>query len=326
MTNRRHFLISAAGLTLGMTLAPWLRAQAAHATGHIICGTPGLVGKRLADGMATLVTNDPALNYNVETIDRDTTREAVRKVRSAPADGTVLLQTHSGPLVLAPAVYSKLAYSPLDDFKPIAFLGDFGFGLFVGPAVPPSVTSVDEYLRWMRQNPDYRDVGFTQAGSQSHLLAMLLGRVKVAPTRPQAYQSTHSLLNDLKTQAIAGAIASTGSVTEAEDAGIRLIAISSNEQNPRLKSIPTFTAQGLGDMDQRGWFGWFAPAGTDDSLIQELNARAAALISTPAYASLQSDLLLSHATLSTNEMYERMRAEASTYQGIVRAYGIPRLA
>jgi tripartite-type tricarboxylate transporter receptor subunit TctC len=44
--------------------------------------------------------------------------------KSAP-DGYTLLMGPSGPMTINPATYSKLSYSPLRDFAPIAMIGSF---------------------------------------------------------------------------------------------------------------------------------------------------------------------------------------------------------
>src|SRR5258708_38479515 len=44
--------------------------------------------------------------------------------KSAP-DGSTLLMGPSGPMTINPAIYSKLPYSPLRDFAPIAMIGSF---------------------------------------------------------------------------------------------------------------------------------------------------------------------------------------------------------
>lgn len=73
---------------------------------------------------------------------------------------------------MSPVLAQELDYSPLEDFEPVALLGEYTFVLFVGPAVPPKVATVDDYLRWVRQNPDYRDIGFVLNASHAHLLSM----------------------------------------------------------------------------------------------------------------------------------------------------------
>lgn len=92
-----------------------------------------------------------------------------------------------------------------------------------------------------------------------------------------------------------------------------------------LDSVPTFTEQGLADIDLRGWFGWFAPAATDDAIVEELNVRATALQSRQAYASLQQNLLLAPAVLSPDEIRARMKEEVEVYRRMIATYGIPKL-
>lgn len=326
MLSRRSVLAGAAGLAGIMALAPWTRGFTQQPQGIILCGaTPGSVGSKLAEGTMKIITTQSGFDYAIKVIDRDSNRGAIREAKAAVHDGTALLQTQSGPLVLAPVMYRSMDYS-IDDFLPISFLGEYTLGLFVGPAVPAQINSIDDYLRWVRQNPDFRDIGYTLNGSNAHLLAMLLGRIKVATTRPQAYRSTTSLFSDLQNQTLAAAFALSGVITQTSAPGVRLLAVTEREQDKRFSSIPTFAELGVQDMNMVGWFGWLAPKGTSAQTIQRLSDQAALMQKSEHFLALQRELLLKPANLTASQVTARMQAETAMYTRLIQAYGIPKIA
>src|SRR6476661_2959502 len=67
---------------------------------------------------------------------------AAEYVAKAPADGYTLLMGPSGPMTINPATYSKLPYSPLQDFAPISLICQFLLLVTVDAALP--VRSVKE--------------------------------------------------------------------------------------------------------------------------------------------------------------------------------------
>lgn len=326
MLSRRSVLVGSTGLASLMAFAPWVPGLAQQKQGVILCGaTPGSVGNRLAEGTMQILGGDAGLNYTVKVVDRDSNRGAIREAKTGAQDGTALLQTQSGPLVLAPLMYENLDYS-INDFEPVSFLGEYSIGLFVGPAVPAQVNSIDDYLRWVRQNPDLRDIGYTLNGSNSHLLAMLLGRIKVATTRPQAYRSVTSMFSDMQNQTLGAAFAISGAITQNLAPGIRLIAVTDREEDERLSSVKTFADQGVQDMDMVGWFGWLTPAGTPVETVQRLSAQAALMQKSERFLALQRELILKPVNMTPAEVSTRMKTETATYTRLIQAYGIPKMA
>src|SRR5258706_5046973 len=76
---------------------------------------------------------------------------AAELVGKSPHDGYTLLMGPSGPMTINPATYSKLPYSPLRDFAPIAMLGSFPLIVAVSPQ--PPVRTIQELIDYAKANP-----------------------------------------------------------------------------------------------------------------------------------------------------------------------------
>lgn len=323
--DRRTFLGASAALMAAAGYPTMLMGQSSM-SGRLISGMPaGVVGDRLASGMLGILDDRFDTHYSLEVIESRDTRDASVKVKTAVPDGTTLLQSHSGPLVLFPATYRTLDYDPLDDFTPIALMGDYSFAFAVGPAVPASVTDLNGYLAWVRENPDFRDIGFSIYGSQAHLASLILTRSKEVALRPQPYRTVPSMANDMGNQTLAAGVTMTGNLALLREKQLRPIAVTAKTRLPAWPDVATFAEQGVPDMDLGGWFGWFAPARMPKGTSEMLAERIAAAQATDAYAALQRQLMLTQVTLPPDQIRERISQEMGTYARIVNSYGLSRM-
>ena len=325
MINRRSFLGSASLLAIAASLPGFARAND-PAKGRLVFGVaPGSVGNQLAGTTLNILAKQFNTDYHLDILDARNTLQASETVKLAPADGSTLLQTQSSSMTLFPSLYRSLAYDPMKDFTPLALMGDYSFALTVGPAVPASVTTVDQYLAWVKENPDFRDIGFTVYGSQSHLISMVLGRDKEVAIRPQSYKSIPSMMDDLQKQILGAAITVAGNATLANAKGLRALAVTGGERLQGWPNVPTFAESGVSNMEIKGWYAWFAPANLPPTTAQQWREKLAAVQATPDYAALQQRLLLKQVSLSPEQIHARMRSETATYAKLVESYSLSQI-
>jgi len=326
MIDRRRFLGSASLLAIAASL-PRFALAIAPTKGRLVFGIPpGAVGGRLADTTLNILARQFDTDYRLDIIDARNTLQASETVKLAPADGSTLLQTQSGSMVVFPSLYRSLAYDPVKDFTPLAMMGDYSFALVVGPVVPASVTTVDQYLAWVKENPDFRDVGFSTYGSQSHLITMMLGRSKEVAIRPQSYKSVTAMAGDLHNQTIAAAIMVAGNTVTQKGSHLRALAVTGSERLKGWPQVPTFAEAGVKDLNIRGWYGWFAPANLPPATAQQWHEKLAAVHATREYATLQEELLLTQVSLTPEQMRARIREEMNQYAKLVETYSLSQIA
>ncbi|WP_311970577.1 tripartite tricarboxylate transporter substrate-binding protein [Pseudomonas baltica] len=325
MISRRSFLGSASLLAIAASLPAIVRANDT-AKGRLVFGiAPGAVGNQLAGTTLDILAKQFNTDYRLDILDARNTLQASETVKLAPADGSTLLQTQSSSMVLFPSLYRSLAYDPMKDFTPLALMGDYSFALTVGPVVPASVTTVDQYLAWVKENPDFRDIGFSVYGSQSHLISMVLGRSKEIAIRPQSYKSIPAMLGDLQGQTIAAAITVAGNTALTNAKGLRPLAVTGRERLQGWPNVPTFAESGVKDMEIQGWYAWFAPANLPATTAQQWRERLTAVQATPAYATLQQRLLLKQVSMSPEQIHARMRTEMASYAKLVESYSLSQI-
>ncbi|WP_407309733.1 tripartite tricarboxylate transporter substrate-binding protein [Pseudomonas sp. nanlin1] len=326
MINRRTFIGGGGALLLASAYPSLGQAQPRNQTGRLVFGLPtGSTGERLAKGLLGVLDSQFDTYYELDTVDSRNTLQAAERVKRANADGATLLHVQSAPMVLFPSMYRSLGYAPLTDFTPIAALGDYCYALVVGPAVPTQVKSVDQYLAWVRLNPDYRDLGFTLYGSQGHLITLMLARTKEVALRPQSYSSVNPLASDLKSASLAAGIVVAGSNGSLLDPAVRILAVSGKERMAALPNVATFVEQGVQDLDIGGWYGWFAPANLSSGAHQALVKKVSAAQATAQFSQLQKDLSLKPVSLTPAQIGERVAREMQEYKRLVSSYRLTQI-
>ncbi|WP_245476429.1 tripartite tricarboxylate transporter substrate-binding protein [Bradyrhizobium sp. Leo170] len=193
MITRRDLLtVSAAGVAFSAAgLVPRAVAQPLAKTAHILTGfTPGL-----QDALARLIAGqmtDYAESIVVETRPGAAGRVAVEAVKTADADGTVMLFAPLGFMMLFPHVYKTLRYEPRD-FTPVSTVASTPTLLTVGPKVPGDVRTLADFVTWCRANPKQATYGTAGVGTALHFLGAMLARTAAFDFLHVPYQGPFSL-------------------------------------------------------------------------------------------------------------------------------------
>ena len=294
MLNRRDFVAGA------LAAAPILPAFGQQPeTARIFVGfTPGgltdVMARRLADKMrggyapAMLVENKPRASGQI----------AITQVKDSPADGSVLLLTHSSALAMYPFTFKKLPYEPAKDLMPVSLVCHTNHALAVGPLVPASVANLKDFVAWVKANPDKANTGTPGLGSMPHLVVAVVNQQTGLELKPVPYKGTAAAINDVVAGQIASAAGPVGNYLPQVQAGkLRLIAVSGDARSSFAPGVATFREQGVA-MTAREWYGVYLPARASAETQRRAQAQVHAALSDPALAAFlqQSGVDVAHST------------------------------
>src|SRR6266571_2852110 len=164
--------------------------------------------------------------------------------KSAP-DGYTLLMGPSGPMTVNPATYSRLPYSPLRDFAPIAMIGSFPLIVAVNPRLP--VRSIGELIDYAKANPGNANYASSAGIFQiaTELFKQRTGtRFEMIPFKGSGES----------VQAVAAGVVTLTFVDPAPAAGalksgtVRGLAVTSAKRHPSWPELPTLIELGMPDM------------------------------------------------------------------------------
>jgi len=152
---------------------------------------------------------------------------------------------------------------------PIVKIADVPNVLVVHPSVPAN--TLDEFIAYMKANPGKLNYGSTGIGTSSHLSSFMLTQRTGADTVHVPYKGADAL-NDLLTGRVQFMFATIPSVIQHIQVGkLRALAVTSVQRSRALPDVPTVSEKTFPGFEAGSWFGFFAPKGTPQNVIAELN-------------------------------------------------------
>ncbi|HYF58961.1 MAG TPA: Bug family tripartite tricarboxylate transporter substrate binding protein [Burkholderiaceae bacterium] len=322
----RRRLLAAAGAALGAAGLPGaLRAQPAPAidTVRIVTGfTPGGTSDTICRRVADRLRGSYARTAVVENRTGAGGQVAIDLMRAAPRDGSTILQTPASMLVIYPHIYRKLPYDPVNDVTPVTLGCNSDFGFAVGPMVPASVRTVNDFVAWCKANPDKANYGSPAAGSTPHFIGALLGLGAKIDLKHVAFRGTQPAILDMIGGQIAAVSGPVGEFTQHVAAGkCRMLATSGPQRSRFATDVPTFTEQGFRDLVFREWFGFYLPGKPEAAVIARANAALRAALAAPETVEGLATMGLEAASSTPEELAAMQKADLERWGPIVKTIG-----
>ena len=250
-------------------------------------------------------------------------RIAADFVKRASADGATLLQVPSSIVTLYPHTYGKkLNYDPLVDFVAVTPLAAYTMSMTVGPMVPPEVKTVDDFLRWVKANPDKANYGTPALGSAPHYAGMMFERASGVALKSIPYKGGAPLLQDLLGGQIPVAFNVVSEVLPHLKSGkLRSLAVTSPQRWPAVPEVPTLVELGYKDIVVVEFLGWYAPAKTSPELVRQLNAAVQEALSSPEMQEVFARNGLLPLRESPEAFAARVKEELTRWGPVVKATG-----
>jgi len=310
--NRRQSLLTLSSLAL----APKAWAVPDAARGRLIWGfPPGGLGTNLASTMLKAMEAVYSPKFDLDYVSGRMARKSVASAMQGATDGSAILQVLSSQMTIYPSIFRKLGYSPDADFKPVTTLGDYTFSLSLGQAVPESVKTLAQYIDWVSDTPERRNVGVVLNGSQGHMAALELIRQRAPSLRATAYTGTGPMVRDMLAGELAAGFVIVGNnIAEYQAGSLRHLAVTSGKRWFASPEVPTMKELGIENVEFGGWYGWFVPAGTDAGKVQEIAVAAQAAWNSEPLAQFVKKSLLAPQLVTGEALQARIAQETAFYQ------------
>jgi len=320
MITRRDILTASAGIAISAAYgAPRALAQPLARTVHILTiTTPGLL-----DALARLLAEkmgDYASTIVVESRPGAAGRIAVEAVKSADADGSVMLFAPLGFMMLLPHIYKTLRYQPRD-FTPVSTVASAPAFLTVGPKVPAEVRTVADFIVWCRANPQLATYGTPGVGTTLHFLGMMLGRSAGFEFLHVPYHGVEAI-HDLAKGVIAAALMPIGSSLGLVQSGdLRALATTGPRRSQFAPAVPTVREVGYPALEDLTWFGFFVPAKTAPSIVAKLNAAIQTALSANEVRAGMEKLAVDPQAIAMGDFVQLIASESDRWKAIVQETG-----
>ena len=247
-------------------------------------------------------------------------RIAAEMLKNAPADGSTIMLAPIVVPVLAPLVFSKLAYDPLVDFAPVAHIANFQFALSVNTTHPAK--NVQELLSWFKGNPAAANFGTPGAGSLPHFFGVMIARGAALDLVHVPYNGGGPLMNAVMGNQVSSGIDTLVDQIELHRSGkVRLLASSGAQRSPLLPEVPTFAESGLKGVEGTSWFAIYAPAKTPEATVRQLNAAINSALAMPELRERFAKLGLEPTGGSPADLVALTKRDTERWAPVVKASG-----
>lgn len=222
-------------------------------------------------GQSVLVENRPGASTLI----------AADTCAKAASDGTTLCMLDRA-LSALPYLHRKLPYDPDQAFTPIMLMANVFTALAVSRSVPAN--SFAELIQYAKANPGKLNYSSPGEGTTSHLLMEWMKRKHGVDIVHVPFKSPPEIVQTLMAGEIQvtnfGLINLLGPIRSGK---VRALAVSGNARSPLLPDVPTLKEAGLGELDDRVWFGLFGPVGLPDRIVDKASREVARIFAQPDF-------------------------------------------
>ncbi len=247
---------------------------------------------------------------------------AVQTMKTVAGDGLTMLMTPMSILGVFPHTYPRLAYDPLKDVVPVSRAVSYNYGFAVGPAVPASVTTIAQFMEWVKKNPDKASFGSGSTGSTLHFVGILLGRASGVDLTHVGYRGSAQLLTDVAGGNLPACSSPIGDLLAYEAAGrLRVLATSGEQRSRFLPKVPTFVESGFKDMAFTEWYGFYLPPKATPAQVQRLNKSIVEALAVPSVIESLSLMGMEAASSSPQELDALLKSDSQRWGKLVKSIG-----
>jgi tripartite-type tricarboxylate transporter receptor subunit TctC len=236
-------------------------------------------------------------------------------VAKAAPDGYTLLLTTDSLYAINPALYGKKAEEAMTGLMPVVHLAEAP--LVIAVNVDSPANDFPGYLAWAKSRGSL-SFGTPGVGTDHHLLGELINKSGGVSLNHVPYRGAGAALADIAGKQIDSLITLVSTAQPMLSAGkIKLIAVASTKAYATMPNLSP-TGQTLKGTDMLVSYSVMAPAGTPPAVVEKINEAFNAALRSSVVNSKLTELGLT-ATGGTQKAFaQRMTAERTQREGIIR--------
>lgn len=280
-------------------------------------GATDAYARQLADemtkrGIQTIVENKPGASGMI----------AADYVARSKPDGLTLFIGSNSTLVNNVVLFAKTPYEPFKDFVPVSHFGYQPLMLIARSTAP--FTTIPEYVAYARANPGKINRASVGAGSITNLCAVLLDRAAGITTTHVPYSGDTPMVQAMLSDQVDVYMGSMTQATPHIQSGkFRPLAVFDQARLQQLPLVPTLKESGY-DIDALAWFGFVAPAGTPQSVVDRLNRVMTEILTTESFTAKAAQLGWVRRSSTPQEFGRFIQREYDVWAPLIKDLGLAR--
>lgn len=322
LIGRRRWLAAAGALGAALAGGP-LRAQGTwpnraltivspYPAGGITDNLCRIVGEELAKalGQPVLVENKLGAGGAI----------AMAAVAKAAPDGYTLVMGGSAVSTVVPALNPAVAYHPLRDFEPVAYVAGLPIVLVAHPSVPAA--TLKDFMVHARAQGTGLNCAHHGPGTGTHLACLLFARHLGVPIPDVPYKGAPQVNQDLVAGRVQFYFGTLPTQIQLVRSGqLRAYGMASAQRVPFANDIPTLAEQGL-PLNLDSWNALYAPAGTPKAVLARLATESARILERPEVRQRIEATGSVLRPMSADELRRLTEAEFEQYRKLAAETGV----
>lgn len=238
----------------------------------------------------------------------------------APPGGHDLVMGQKDNLVIGPWLYKNLPWDPTRDLVAVAHVAYSP--VIIATSAESRFKSLGDVVTAAKAAPGKVSYGSPGSGTSIHLAGHLFEKAAGVTLNHIPYKGSNPALLDALAGNVDLLVSSVPSAMAQIKAGkLRPLAVTSAKRSSSLPDVPTVSELGFKDFDVSTWYGVFAPAGTPQAVVTQLNTEINKLL---AMADVRSAIQAQGAepeAMTPARFATLLRTEYGQWKGIVEASG-----
>jgi tripartite-type tricarboxylate transporter receptor subunit TctC len=240
--------------------------------------------------------------------------------KAAP-DGYTLLVGLTGNMSVNPSLFGNLPYDPLADFVPVAMLATYPFLVVVNNDLP--VKTIRELIAHVKSKPGAVDYASAGNGTGQHLAPELFKMMTGTDMKPVHYRGAQPAYQDV----ISGRVPvffdnMSTAMSLAQGGKVRALAITSKKRSALMPELPTVDESGVPGYEYHTWFGFWAPKGTPQAVIDKLDAEVQKALADPTVQQRIVSGAGERSTMARQDIDPFVKGEIAKWAEVVKRAGI----
>ena len=235
----------------------------------------------------------------------------------APADGYTIMLGYIATHGINPAL-QKLRYDPVADFKGIGRIANSPTLLVVSTA--SKINSVQELIARGKDPKSKINYASAGQGTAPHVTAELFKMATGTDMLHVPYKGSAPAMTDTlagTTQVMFPSLFSA--YPHFQTGKIKALAVAGDKRTPLLKDVPTLEELGVKGVSVPQWYAFFAPAKTDQAIIDRLNKELNIALKDPDVITKLAEQGADVSPSTPAELDNFVKSEVKRWKGVVDA-------
>jgi tripartite-type tricarboxylate transporter receptor subunit TctC len=241
-------------------------------------------------------------------------------VAKAAPDGYTIGIVSASSIVINPTM-EKIAYDPKKDLAPVTLVTTVPEMLVVAGNVPAN--NMAELVALARAQPGKLNFASAGVGGLPHLAGELFKLTAKIDIVHVPYRGAAPAINDLLGQQVQMVFLDLPVILPQIQAGrLKPIALGARQRAPTAPDVPTTAEVGMPDLLIENWYGMFAPAGTPQNIVDEINRVANAAMNDPLVKQKLADQGLTVAGDTPEQFRAFIDSETTKWAKVMNEAGV----